>query len=98
MRDDPMCGRSLQVSGGANASRGAANTHHDQIGAALSGEFDHAVRWLTIFNSDFRREIDASRETVSRLFSDFKRKEIVQVKGSARIVRNEAGLEMIAGG
>ena len=42
--------------------------------------------------------IGASRETVTRLFADFKRKEIVQMKGSTLIVRNNVGLEKIAGG
>ena len=42
--------------------------------------------------------IGASRETVTRLFGDFKKKQILQIKGSTLIVRNKAGLESVAGG
>jgi CRP-like cAMP-binding protein len=41
--------------------------------------------------------IGASRETVSRLFASFKKKQILQVKGSTLIVSNKAGLESLTG-
>ena len=53
---------------------------------------------LTSTHEEIAQIIRATRETVSRLFADFKRKEIVQVKGSTLIVRNKAGLEKMAGG
>jgi CRP-like cAMP-binding protein len=37
--------------------------------------------------------IGTTRETVSRLFSDFKKKQLLQVKGSTLVVRNKAALE-----
>jgi len=37
--------------------------------------------------------IGASRDTVTRLFSDFKKKQFLQVKGSTVIIKNKAGLE-----
>ena len=37
--------------------------------------------------------IGTSRETVSRLFSDFKKKKLVEVKGSTVIIRNQAALQ-----
>jgi CRP-like cAMP-binding protein len=37
--------------------------------------------------------IGTTRETVSRLFSDFKKKQLVQVKGSTLIIRNKLALE-----
>jgi len=37
--------------------------------------------------------IGTSRETVSRLFSEFKRKQLLQMKGSTLIIRNKPSLE-----
>jgi CRP-like cAMP-binding protein len=37
--------------------------------------------------------IGATRETVSRLFSDFKKKQLLQVKGSNLVLRSKSGLE-----
>lgn len=51
---------------------------------------------LTLTHEEIAQIIGASRETVTRLFADFKRKEILQVKGSTLIVRNKAGLESLA--
>ena len=53
---------------------------------------------LTLTHEEIAQMIGASREMVTRLFADFKRKDIVQVKGSTLIVRNNVGLEKIAGG
>ena len=53
---------------------------------------------LTLTHEEIAQIIGATRETVSRLFADFKRKEIVQVKGSTLIVCNKSGLEKMAGG
>ena len=39
--------------------------------------------------------IGASRETVTRLFADFKKKQLLQVKGSTVIIKNRAGLESV---
>lgn len=48
---------------------------------------------LTLTHEEIAQIIGASRETVTRLFSDFKKKEFVQVKGSTVIIKNRAGLE-----
>ncbi len=37
--------------------------------------------------------IGTTRETVSRLFSDFKKKQLLQVKGSTLVLRNKAALQ-----
>jgi CRP-like cAMP-binding protein len=37
--------------------------------------------------------IGTTRETVSRLFSEFKKKQLLQVKGAAVTVRNKEALE-----
>jgi CRP/FNR family cyclic AMP-dependent transcriptional regulator len=52
---------------------------------------------LTLTHEEIAQMIGASRETVTRLFADFKKKEILQIKGSTLIVRNKAGLENMAG-
>ena len=52
---------------------------------------------LTLTHEEIAQMIGASRETVTRLFSDFKKKQFLQVKGSTVIIKNKAGLESLAG-
>jgi CRP/FNR family transcriptional regulator, cyclic AMP receptor protein len=52
---------------------------------------------LTLTHEEIGQTIGASRETVSRLFATFKKKQILQVKGSTLIVSNKAGLESLTG-
>jgi CRP/FNR family transcriptional regulator, cyclic AMP receptor protein len=51
---------------------------------------------LTLTHEEIAQMIGASRETVTRLFSDFKKKQLLQMKGSTLIVRDKAGLERLA--
>ena len=39
--------------------------------------------------------IGTSRETVTRLFSEFKRKQVIQLKGSTLVIRNKGALEAL---
>jgi len=39
--------------------------------------------------------IGTTRETVSPLFSEFKKKQLLQLKGSILIIRNKSALEKI---
>jgi CRP/FNR family transcriptional regulator, cyclic AMP receptor protein len=50
---------------------------------------------LTLTHEEIAQIIGASRETVTRLFADFKRKQLLQVKGSTLIVTSKAGLQSI---
>jgi len=50
---------------------------------------------LTLTHEEIAEMIGTTRETVSRLFSDFKKKQLLQVKGSALIIRNKSALEKI---
>lgn len=50
---------------------------------------------LTLTHEEIAQMVGASRETVTRLFADFKKKDLVQVKGSTLIIKNKAGLESI---
>ena len=48
---------------------------------------------LTLTHEEIAQLIGSSRETVTRLFGDFKSKELIYVKGSTLIIRNKAALE-----
>ena len=50
---------------------------------------------LTLTHEEVAEMIGTTRETVSRLFSDFKRKQLVQIKGSTLIIQNRDGLEKL---
>jgi CRP/FNR family transcriptional regulator, cyclic AMP receptor protein len=52
---------------------------------------------LTLTHEEIAQIIGASRETVTRLFSDFKKKQFLQIKGSTLIIKNKAGLESVLG-
>ena len=48
---------------------------------------------LTFTHEEIAEMIGTTRETVSRLFSQFKKKQLVQLKGATLIIRNKAALE-----
>jgi len=48
---------------------------------------------LTLTHEEIAEMIGTTRETVSRLFSDFKKKQWLQMKGSTLIIRNKPALE-----
>src|SRR6201987_2979617 len=48
---------------------------------------------LTLTHEEIAEMIGTTRETVSRLFSDLKRRQLLQVKGSTLIIRNKPALE-----
>ena len=48
---------------------------------------------LTLTHEEIAQMIGASRETVTRLFADFKKKQLLQVKGSTLVIRDKSGLE-----
>src|ERR1700746_1318263 len=50
---------------------------------------------LTLTHEEIAQTIGSSRETVTRLFTDFKKKQLVQVKGSTVTIKNKAGLESL---
>lgn len=67
----------------------------------LSGEHNDGkgeVRLtLTFTHEEIAQMIGASRETVTRLFADFKKKQLLQVKGSTVIIKSRASLESVVG-
>jgi len=50
---------------------------------------------LTLTHEEIAQMIGSSRETVTRLLADFRKKQILQVTGSTLIIRNKQGLESI---
>lgn len=50
---------------------------------------------MTLTHEEIAEMIGTTRETVSRLFSDFKKKQLVQIKGSILTIRNKPGLEKL---
>jgi len=50
---------------------------------------------LTLTHEEIAEHIGASRETVTRVFADFKKKKLIDVRGSTLVLLNRAGLESI---
>ena len=50
---------------------------------------------LTLTHEEIAQMIGASRETVTRLFADFKKKNLLQIKGSCVIIRDKLGIEQL---
>ncbi len=50
---------------------------------------------LTLTHEEIAEIIGTTRETVSRLFSDFKKRQLLQLKGSTLIIRSRPALEKI---
>ncbi|MGA8868554.1 MAG: Crp/Fnr family transcriptional regulator [Candidatus Sulfotelmatobacter sp.] len=50
---------------------------------------------LTLTHEEIAETMGTTRETVSRLFSEFKKKQLVQVKGSTLVIRSRMSLEKI---
>ena len=52
---------------------------------------------LALTHEEIAQMIGSSRETVTRLFGEFKRKQFLQVKGSTLIIKDKAALESVIG-
>jgi CRP/FNR family transcriptional regulator len=50
---------------------------------------------LTLTHEEIAEIIGTTRETVSRLFSEFKKKQLLHLKGSTLVIRNRPALEKI---
>src|SRR6516225_4807917 len=51
---------------------------------------------LALTHEEIAQMIGTSRETVTRLFADLKKRQIVQTKGSSLLIRNKAALKAMA--
>jgi CRP/FNR family cyclic AMP-dependent transcriptional regulator len=52
---------------------------------------------LTLTHEEIAQMIGASRETVTRLFSEFRKKKLVQIKGSSLVICDRPALEILGG-
>ncbi len=52
---------------------------------------------LTLTHEEIAQMIGTSRETVTRLFADFKKRQFIQLRGSTLVIRNRAALEVLVG-
>jgi CRP/FNR family transcriptional regulator len=53
---------------------------------------------LTLTHEEIAQMIGSSRETVTRLLADFRRRQLVQVMGSTLVIKNKSALEGIVTG
>ena len=51
---------------------------------------------LSLTHEEIAQLIGSSRETVTRTLSDFKKQGVIELHGSALLVRNKAALEKMA--
>jgi CRP/FNR family transcriptional regulator len=51
---------------------------------------------LALTHEEIAQMIGTSRETVTRLFADLKKRQIVQAKGSTLVIRNKMALKALA--
>ena len=61
-------------------------------------EHDHGparATTLTLTHEEIADMVGTSRETVTRLFAEFKRKRLVEVQGSRLLIANKAGLQKL---
>ena len=57
----------------------------------------HAQIKMTLTHEEIGEMIGTTRETVSRLFSEFRKKQLLQVKGSTLVLRDKAALSKLIG-
>jgi CRP/FNR family cyclic AMP-dependent transcriptional regulator len=50
---------------------------------------------LTLTHEEIAQMIGASRETVTRIFADFKKRNLLQIKGSSVTIKDKRGLEQL---
>jgi CRP/FNR family cyclic AMP-dependent transcriptional regulator len=63
--------------------------------AVKGRDTDHASATLTLTHQEIAEIVGTSRETVTRLFKDFKRKKLVEVHGATLLVMDKPGLQQL---
>lgn len=66
----------------------------DSLAPSYSRTLDPAK--LTLIHEEIAQMTGEARETATRLFSDFKKKQLLKIKGSTLILRYKAGFEYLA--
>jgi CRP/FNR family transcriptional regulator, cyclic AMP receptor protein len=78
---------------------GLTNSPAEKFAKLLLGWIDSPSRGdlpqvkLTLTHGEIAEMIGTTRETVSRLFSDFKKQQLVQLKGATLVIRDRSALE-----
>jgi CRP/FNR family transcriptional regulator len=81
-----------------SASQKLARFLLDWCASKSNGKGGAEVRGqMTLTHEEIAQVIGASRETVTRLFGDFKNRKLLQVKGSTLTILDKTGLESLAG-
>jgi CRP/FNR family transcriptional regulator, cyclic AMP receptor protein len=81
-----------------SASQKLARFLLDWYASKTNGKVGPEVRGqMTLTHEEIAQVIGASRETVTRLFGDLKKRKFLQVKGSMLIILDKSGLENLAG-
>lgn len=81
--------RSMGLSGCASQRLGRFLLHWCKDDGKKNGD---AIARLTLTHEEIAQSIGTSRETVSRLLSDFRRKHFIRLQGSALILTDKAAL------
>jgi CRP/FNR family cyclic AMP-dependent transcriptional regulator len=66
--------------------------------AKTSNHKDAPQLQLTLTHEEIAEMIGATRETVSRLFSDFKKKQLIQMNGATLVIADKAAMENLIEG
>ena len=89
--------RQLGLSGSASEKMARLllewSTHH---GGHVSRDAEVRLT-MNLTHEEIAQLIGSSRETVTRMFSDFKKKRLIEVKGATVILRNKSALQKIVG-
>ena len=59
------------------------------------GDSDGLRSVLTLTHEEIAEMLGTSRETITRLFADFKRQQLVEVRGSALVIIDKPGLQQV---
>jgi CRP/FNR family cyclic AMP-dependent transcriptional regulator len=57
------------------------------------GESDSSRSTLTLTHEEIAEMLGTTRETISRLFADFKRQQLIEVRGSSLVITDKQGLQ-----
>ncbi len=83
---------------------GLSNSAADKVARFLLELYDGqthakgpATLHLTLTHEEIAQRIGSARETVTRILADFKKREIIQVKGSSLTLRDREALTKLAG-
>jgi CRP/FNR family transcriptional regulator len=67
------------------------------LASAMDGQMSHGVvrASLPLTHEDIAQLVGTSRETITRTLSQFRKKDIVELKGSILIIHNKPALEQM---